>query len=105
MVQELKHDMLAAQDGDSCRPAAGPVLRQAGAQIGRELVAARFPLKAVREFPLAKSNGPGHWFTVTARTRMQSPGTGGVRRAVAEGRRTGTGRLVRQSAGMMAGVL
>jgi hypothetical protein len=27
MVQELKHGMLAAQDGDSCGPAAGPVLR------------------------------------------------------------------------------
>ncbi|MEZ5459871.1 MAG: class I SAM-dependent methyltransferase [Steroidobacteraceae bacterium] len=44
----------------------------ADAQIGRELVAAGFPPEAVREFPLAKINGPGHWFAVTARKPLQS---------------------------------
>ena len=44
----------------------------ADAQIGRELVMAGFPPEAVREFPLAKINGPGHWFAVTARKPLQS---------------------------------
>jgi SAM-dependent methyltransferase len=46
----------------------------ADAQVARELVAAGFPSEAVREFPLAKINGPGHWFAVTARKPMQSLG-------------------------------
>lgn len=44
----------------------------ADAQISRELVAAGFPSESVREFALAKINGPGHWFAVTARKPMQS---------------------------------
>jgi SAM-dependent methyltransferase len=44
----------------------------ADAKIGRELVAAGFPADAVREFPLTKINGPGHWFAVTARKPLQS---------------------------------
>lgn len=39
----------------------------ADAQIATELVAAGFPAETTREFPLAKINGPGHWFAVTAR--------------------------------------
>jgi ubiquinone/menaquinone biosynthesis C-methylase UbiE len=44
----------------------------ADAQIGRELAEAGFPHEAVREFPLAKISGPGHWFAVTARKPLQS---------------------------------